>query len=63
MMELVFIDKKTREVNYAVTEVERIRWITPSEVGFTCKGRVRSASFPHNEVLEIHHLPWNPNQA
>lgn len=54
MFELIFRDRATGHVNYAVTDVAVIRHITPSEVGFTEKGgRIRSCSFPHSEKLEI----------
>jgi len=53
MFEIVFIDRKTGEVKYAVlTRV--VRYITASEVGYyTLDGRSTSISFPHTEKLEI----------
>lgn len=64
MMEILFIDVETGHVNYAVTDVTRIRYITPSEVGFD-KGfnenaRTSSCSFLHTEKLEIQHTTRNP---
>lgn len=54
MFELIFRDRDTGHVNYAVTEVTLIRHITPSEVGFTDKeGHIRSSSFIQTENLEI----------
>lgn len=54
MFEIIFKNRKTGEVTYAVTEVTLIRHITPSEVGFTYRGgRISSCSFPHTEELEI----------
>lgn len=57
MFELIFIDRETGRVNYAVTDVSVIRHITPSEVGFTEKGgHIRSCSFPHSEKLEVNRI-------
>lgn len=57
LFELVFVSIKTGNVNYAITEVRMIRYITRSEVGYTDqKGRLHSASFPHTERLEVNRL-------
>jgi hypothetical protein len=53
LFELIFIDRETGRVNYAITDVSRIRYITPSEVGFDKDGRSGSSSFPHTEKLEV----------
>jgi hypothetical protein len=34
MLDLLFIDIETGKVNYAITDVTRVRYITPSEIGF-----------------------------
>lgn len=51
--ELIFIDRETGKVNYAITGVSRVRYVTPSEVGFDKDGRSGSASFTHTEKLEV----------
>lgn len=57
MFELIFVDRETGKVKYAVTEVTRIRHITSSEVGFTYKtGREASCSFPQTEKLEVNRI-------
>jgi len=60
MLEILFIDKKTGRVNYAVTGVSRIRYITPSEIGFDKKNNETTISsgcpFPHTERIEIQHM-------
>lgn len=56
MLEIVFIDEKTGQVNYAISQVDRVRYITPSEVGFDANGRSRSASFTHTEKIEVRHV-------
>lgn len=53
MFELIFIDRETGRVNYAITGVMRVRYITPSEVGFDKDGRSGSASFAYTEKLEV----------
>lgn len=54
MFELIFVERKTGNVVYAINEVTLVRYVTPSEVGFVDKmGHIRSASFPHSENLEI----------
>jgi hypothetical protein len=58
MFELIFRDRETGYVNYAVTGITLIRHVTPSEVGFTDKdGHIRSSSFTQTENLEIVRLP------
>jgi len=62
MFELIFIDQETGRVNYAITGVTRVRYITASEVGFDKKSdtfpyiRSGSASFTHTEKLEIERI-------
>jgi hypothetical protein len=53
MFELIFIDRKTGQVNYAIADVAYVRYITPSEVGFDKEDRSGSASFPQTEKLEV----------
>lgn len=55
MLEILFIDNETGVVKYAVTDVSRVRYITPSEIGFDAEGRSRSCSFPHTERVEVNH--------
>jgi hypothetical protein len=64
MLDLLFIDIETGKVNYAITDVTRVRYITPSEIGFD-KGfnedaRSSSCAFPHTEWIEIAHKSDNP---
>lgn len=57
MLVLIFINRETGEVAYAVNEVGLVRYVTPSEVGFTDKdGHIRAASFPHSEKLEVNRM-------
>jgi hypothetical protein len=57
MFELVFVDRKTGLVKYAITDVATIRYVTPSEVGFVAKrGTNHSCPFPYSEKLEINRL-------
>lgn len=57
MMEIVCRNIETGKVEYAVTEVRTIRYITPSEIGFTDKdGRIRSMPFLHTERVEVEHI-------
>lgn len=57
MMELVFINKESGRVMHAITDVAVVRYITPSEVGYTVKGgRDVSCPFPHGEKLEVNHI-------
>lgn len=67
MLEILFIDIRTGLVNYAITDVTRIRYITPSEIGFD-KGfnedaRSSSCAFPHTERIEISHKSDSPMRA
>ena len=55
MMEILFVDVDTGKVNYAITDVSRVRYITPSEIGFDANGRSSSCAFPHTEKLEVVH--------
>ena len=58
MFEIIFRDRQTGYVTYAITDVTLIRHITPSEVGFSDKeGHIRSASFPQSDHLEIVRIP------
>jgi hypothetical protein len=56
MFQLVFIDQSTGKVNYTITDVARVRYITPSEVGFDKAGRSGSSSFLNSEKLEVRHI-------
>jgi len=57
MFEIIFKDRETSKVLYAVTDVVTIRHITASEVGFTYRGgRISSCSFPRTEELEIRRI-------
>lgn len=69
MLEIVFLHNKTGVVNYAVPNVVRIRYITPSEIGFDKKSGERivssSCAFSHTERIEICHTsesPWRIEQ-
>lgn len=58
MFELIFINRETGEVNYAINDVTLVRYITPSEVGFVdTAGHIRSAIFLQTEKLEIERTP------
>lgn len=56
MLELIFVDKATGQVNYAITDVSFVRYITASEVGFDQSGRSGSSSFLRTETLEVQHI-------
>jgi hypothetical protein len=44
-------------VNWAATDIALIRYITPSEVGYTYRGgRESSTAFPHTEKVEVVHI-------
>jgi hypothetical protein len=60
MLEILFLDDKTGDVNYAITDVSRVRYITPSEIGFDANGRTRSCAFPHTERIEVTHKSDSP---
>lgn len=60
MLEILFIDRETGGVNYGVTNVSLVRYITPSEIGFTADGRDRSCAFPHTETVEVTHKTNSP---
>lgn len=54
MFEIVFINRESGRTNYAITDVRVIRYVTPSEVGFTTiNGDLRGCPFPASEKLEI----------
>ena len=55
MLEILFIDVDTGRVNWGVTDVSLVRYITPSEVGFVVDGRNRSCAFTHKERVEVSH--------
>jgi hypothetical protein len=56
MLEILFLDAKTGQVNFAVTDIALVRYITPSEIGYTYSGgRNSSCAFPHTERIEIVH--------
>jgi len=63
MLEILFLDNETGLVTYAVTDVSRVRYITPSEIGFDSNGRTRSCSFPHTERVEVTHKSNSPMRA
>lgn len=56
MFELVFVNRRTGKVVYAVTEVTRVRYITSSEVGYDTNYRSGSVSFPRGEKLEVNRI-------
>jgi hypothetical protein len=60
VLEIRFVEIKTGDVNYAVTGVSRVRYVTPSEIGFDIDGRRRSAAFPQTEQIEIAHKTDSP---
>lgn len=54
MFTLIFLDRKTDRVTYAIPEVRIVRYITPSEIGFVDKiSRIRLVSFMPTEDLKI----------
>lgn len=56
MFELIFVDRTTGQVNWAV-RTRNIRYITLSEVGYyTSDGRPTSTSFTHTENLEVNRV-------
>lgn len=64
MLEILFIDTTTGRVNYAVTGIVMVRYITPSEIGFTYSGgRESSCAFPHTERIEVVHKLDSPLRA
>jgi hypothetical protein len=53
--EMLFLDEKTGKTIFAVADIVAIRWITPSEIGFTkLDGRLGRCKFKEGEKLEIH---------
>jgi hypothetical protein len=51
--DVIFVDKETGRVNYAV-QTRFVLYVTMSEVGYvTLDGRKSSCSFTHAETLEI----------
>lgn len=63
MLEILVVEISNAHVNYAVTDVSLVRYITPSEIGFTVNGRDRSFGFTHTERIEIQHKNDNPFRA
>lgn len=55
--EIRFVDRKSGEVNYAIHNVRRVTYITPSEVGFEKDGHKGGCPFPRSEKLEIDRSP------
>jgi hypothetical protein len=56
-LELIFVDVATDKIVFAVTEIVAIRWITPSEIGFTkLDGRLGRAKFKPGERLVIQRI-------
>ncbi len=56
MMTILFLAREGGRVNYGINDIRLIRYITPSEIGFTDKtGRERSCAFPHTEVIQVEH--------
>ena len=55
--ELVFVEVKNDKVVFAVTDIVTIRWITPSEIGFTkLDGRLGRCTFKKGERLVIQRI-------
>lgn len=64
MMEILFINIETGRVAFAITDISIIRYITPSEIGFTyANGRNGSCAFTHAEKLEVEHKKNSPMRA
>lgn len=64
MLEILFLNRETGMVNYAVTGITLVRYITPSEIGFTYEGgRESSCAFPHTERIEVSHKTDSPLRA
>lgn len=58
MFELIFENRDTGQVTYAITNVTLIRYVTGSEVGFTDdRGHIRAAAFTQVENLKIERVP------
>jgi hypothetical protein len=56
-LELIFVDVSTDKVVFAITEIVHIRWITPSEIGFTkLDGQLARAKFKPGERLVIQRI-------
>lgn len=57
MLEIIFVDDATGKVNWGVTNVALVNYITPSEVGYTLgNGRKSSSSFLQTEKVEVNHI-------
>jgi hypothetical protein len=64
MLEILFLDMETGKVNYGISNISLVRYITPSEIGFTYQGgRESSCAFTHNEKVEIMHATGSPMRA
>lgn len=56
-LELIFIEAKTGQRVFEVTDIVAIRWITPSEIGFTkLNGALGRCTFRDGEKLEINRI-------
>lgn len=59
MFEIVFVDADTGVVNWAVTNVFRLFYVTTHEVCYYTNQYERCVvSFKRTERLEIHRIPW-----
>lgn len=57
LLELVFVDIKTNEVVFAITNIEVINYITSTSVGYnTTTEPYMSCRYSRNEQLEIHRV-------
>jgi hypothetical protein len=64
MLEILFLDVETGHVNFGITDIALVRYITPSEIGYTyVGGRNSSCAFPHTERIEITHKTSSPLRA
>lgn len=63
MLDILFLDNRNDHVNYAVTNVVGVRYVTASEIGFTYRGgRNSSCPFPQTERIEIVHTTNSPRR-
>lgn len=56
MFEIVFVDRETDRVNYAITGITLIRHITPTEVSYVTNVASTVISFPETEKLEVNRV-------
>jgi hypothetical protein len=54
--EIIFRDRETGQVTFAITNVTRIRYITPIGVGYDAHGESHDAVFHYTEKLEVDRL-------